>query len=50
MRTSGVGTVGRCCLAWMAMLLLACGVFAQSTTDGAIGGLVTDTQRQHHDA
>jgi len=26
----------------MAMLLLACGVFPQSTTDGAIGGTVTD--------
>ncbi len=42
MRTSGVGTVGRCCLTFMAMLLLACGVFPQSTTDGAIGGAVTD--------
>ena len=42
MRTSGAGTVGRCCLTFMAMLLLACGVFAQSTTDGAIGGTVMD--------
>ncbi len=43
MRTNEVGaSVGRCCLAWMAMLLLACGLFAQSTTDGAIGGTVTD--------
>src|SRR6266852_926762 len=42
MRTSGVRTIGRCCLAFMAMLLLACGVFPQSTTDGAIGGTVTD--------
>ena len=42
MRASGLGTVGRYCLTFMAMLLLACGAFAQSTTDGAIGGTVTD--------
>ena len=42
MKTSGLGTVGRFCLTFMAMLLLACGVFPQSTTDGAIGGTVTD--------
>ena len=42
MRASGVGTVGRYCLTFMAILLLACGAFAQSTTDGAIGGTVTD--------
>src|SRR6476661_2154423 len=42
MRTSGVGTVGRYCLRLVAMLLLAFGVFAQSTTDGAIGGTVSD--------
>src|SRR6266568_1244699 len=43
MRTSGMGTsIARFCLALMAIALLACGSFAQSTTDGAIGGLVTD--------
>jgi Carboxypeptidase regulatory-like domain/TonB dependent receptor len=43
MRTSGMRTsVVRCYLTWMAMLLLACGLFAQSTTDGAIGGTVAD--------
>jgi outer membrane receptor protein involved in Fe transport len=43
MRTSGVGTsVARCCLALALMLLLGHGVFAQSTTDGAIGGTVVD--------
>jgi len=42
MRTSGIGTVGRCCFTLMAMLLLVFGVFAQSTTDGAIGGTVSD--------
>src|SRR6266571_6597481 len=30
------------CFALMAMLLLTSGAFAQSTTDGAIGGTVTD--------
>src|SRR5260370_18154844 len=43
MRTSGMGTsIARFCLALMAIALLVCGSFAQSTTDGAIGGLVTD--------
>src|SRR6266850_496194 len=43
MRTSGVGTsVLRCCLALIIMLLLGYGVFAQSATDGAIGGTVVD--------
>lgn len=43
MRTSGVGTsVVRCCLALLVMLLVGHGVFAQSTTDGAIGGTVVD--------
>ena len=43
MRTSKVGaSTGRCCITFVAMLLLACGVFPQSTTDGAIGGAVTD--------
>ena len=43
MRTTGMGTpIARYCLALMAMLLLASGAFAQSTTDGAIGGTVTD--------
>src|SRR6266704_3068353 len=43
MRTSGMGTsIARFCLALMAIALLACGSFAQSTTAGAIGGLVTD--------
>ncbi len=32
----------RYCLALVAVLVLACGVFPQSTTDGAIGGTVTD--------
>jgi len=35
-------SIARFCLALMAIALLACGSFAQSTTDGAIGGLVTD--------
>src|SRR6266852_2035189 len=43
MRTTGMGTaIVRYCLALMAVLLLAFGAFAQSTTNGAIGGLVTD--------
>ncbi len=45
MRTSGMGTsIARFCLALMAIALLACGSFAQSTTDGAIGGSVRDAQ------
>jgi len=43
MRTTGMGTpITQYCLALMAMLLLAFGAFAQSTTNGAIGGTVTD--------
>lgn len=32
----------RCCLALMVIMLFACRAFAQSTTDGAIGGSVSD--------
>ncbi len=43
MRTTGMGTpITQYCFALMAMLLVASGAFAQSTTDGAIGGTVTD--------
>lgn len=43
MRTNGMGTsIVRYCLAMIVIVLFACGAFAQSTTDGAIGGLVTD--------
>ncbi len=43
MRTTGMGTpIARYCLALVAILLLASGAFAQSTTNGAIGGTVTD--------
>src|SRR5260370_33943706 len=43
MRTSRMGTsIARFCRALMAVGLLVCGSFAQSPTDGAIGGLVTD--------
>src|SRR5713101_3469717 len=45
MRTTGMGTaIVRYCLALMAVLLLAFGAFAQSTTNGAIGGSVRDAQ------
>src|SRR2546427_417279 len=45
MRTTEMGTpITRYCLALMAMLLLASGAFAQSTTNGAIGGSVRDAQ------
>jgi hypothetical protein len=33
----------RCCFALMVIVLFACGAFAQSTTDGAIGGTATDS-------
>ena len=33
----------RFCFALIVALLFACGAFAQSTTDGAIGGTVTDS-------
>jgi Carboxypeptidase regulatory-like domain len=43
MKMSGMGTsIVRHCLALMVIALFACSAFAQSTTDGAIGGLVTD--------
>jgi len=43
MKMSGMGTsIVRHCLAPMVIALFACSAFAQSTTDGAIGGLVTD--------
>lgn len=43
MRTSGMRTsIGRYCLALLVMDLLSFGAFAQSTTDGAIGGTVMD--------
>ncbi len=45
MRTSGMGTsIVRYCLALMAVLLLAFGALAQSTTNGAIAGSVRDAQ------
>src|SRR5467141_2271456 len=45
MRTTGMGTaIVRYCLALMAVLLLAFGALAQSTTNGAIGGSVQDAQ------
>jgi outer membrane receptor protein involved in Fe transport len=43
MRTSGMGTsIARWCLTFLLVAQLSFGAFAQSTTDGAIGGLVTD--------
>ncbi len=43
MKISEMGpSILRYCLAFTAMVLFACGSFAQSTTDGAIGGAVTD--------
>jgi outer membrane receptor protein involved in Fe transport len=43
MKSSGLeSSVLRYCLTFLAILLLASGTLAQSTTDGAIGGLVTD--------
>jgi hypothetical protein len=44
MRTNGVRiSVARYCLTLMALTLLTLGAFAQSTTDGAIGGTVMDS-------
>jgi Carboxypeptidase regulatory-like domain/TonB dependent receptor-like, beta-barrel len=44
MKTSGMrSSVVWCCIAALAMLLLVSSAFAQSTTDGAIGGTVLDT-------
>ncbi len=44
MRITRMGTeIVRCCLALMVIMLFACGAFAQSTTDGAIGGTVMDS-------
>jgi outer membrane receptor protein involved in Fe transport len=43
MKTSRLETsIARYCLALVVVVLFACGASAQSTTDGAIGGLVTD--------
>lgn len=43
MRTSGMrASIARCFLALLATVLLSFCAFAQSTTDGAIGGLITD--------
>jgi outer membrane receptor protein involved in Fe transport len=43
MKSSGLeSSVLRHCLTFLAILILASGAFAQSTTDGAIGGTVTD--------
>src|SRR6266851_9091931 len=43
MKSSGLESfILRYCLTFLAILLLASGAFAQSTTDGAIGGAVTD--------
>jgi hypothetical protein len=43
MNTNGVAThAARYCLALLLAVILACATFAQSTTDGAIGGSVTD--------
>src|SRR5882762_10793131 len=44
MTTSELGiTIVRYCLALMVIVLFAYGTFAQSTTDGAIGGTVLDS-------
>jgi Carboxypeptidase regulatory-like domain/TonB dependent receptor len=44
MRTKRIGTsIVRHCLALMLIVLFATGAFAQSTTDGAIGGTVLDS-------
>src|SRR6266436_8421785 len=43
MRMSGIGnSAARCCFALLLVVIFACAAFAQSTTDGAIGGTVTD--------
>src|SRR6266478_842654 len=40
---SGIGnSAARCCFALLLVVIFACAAFAQSTTDGAIGGTVTD--------
>ena len=44
MRTTETGTsIMRFCLALMVIVFFACGAFAQSTTDGAVGGTVLDS-------
>jgi Carboxypeptidase regulatory-like domain len=44
MTTSDMGTtIVRYCLALIVVVFFACGAFAQSTTDGAIGGTVLDS-------
>jgi hypothetical protein len=43
MNTNGVAThAARYCIALLLAVIFACATFAQSTTDGAIGGTVTD--------
>src|SRR6266404_3724642 len=45
MRMSGIGnSAARCCFALLLVVIFACAAFAQSTTDGAIGGTVTDSR------
>jgi hypothetical protein len=44
MRTNGIGNyILRCCVALMVIVFFAGDAFAQSTTDGAIGGTVMDS-------
>src|SRR5229473_5241983 len=44
MRMSGIGNSAvRCCFALLLVVIFACAAFAQSTTDGAIGGTVLDS-------
>src|SRR5437667_12604363 len=43
MNKSGMSpSIVRFCLALLSIVFFSCATFAQSTTDGAIGGLVTD--------
>src|SRR5260370_27246333 len=44
MRTPEIGPSGvRCCLALLLAVIFACTAAAQSTTDGAVGGTITDS-------
>src|SRR6267142_1560072 len=44
MRMSGIqNSAARCCFALLLVVIFACAALAQSTTDGAIGGTVTDS-------
>ncbi len=44
MRTTEIGTSAvRCCLALLLAVIFACTAAAQSTTDGAVGGTITDS-------